>query len=167
VTAHARGCVLGGLVPTLSDPGGNVSPSERECETEIQGQRADEADEQRVDQVGGDADLVDGDDHGKRDNRSLGNPTQERGLVKPISPAPTSMAPRTNRASNGATSKMTAATISFGIYSTIWLSSSLTWVIPSTLAAATRKTIRMSHLTGSPATRLGLNRSLRAHRRRG
>jgi hypothetical protein len=127
----------------------------------------DEADEQRVDQVGGDADLVDGDDHGKRDNRSLGNPTQERGLVKPISPAPTSMAPRTNRASNGATSKMTAATISFGIYSTIWLSSSLTWVIPSTLAAATRKTIRMSHLTGSPATRLGLIRSLRAHRRRG
>jgi hypothetical protein len=76
-------------------------------------------------------------------------------LVNPMRLPPTSMAPRTKRARSGATSRMTAATIRLGIHSRTSLSSTLTWVRPSTFAAATRKMKRTIHFTISAATTLG------------
>ena len=76
-------------------------------------------------------------------------------MLKPISPAPVSMTPRTNRASSGATMSTIAATIRFGIHRMTWFRSWLTWVSPRMFAAAIRKISRMTHLMTSAATTLG------------
>ena len=97
---HGCGCtlepgprVLDPAAEPIEDLGRAVAPAEPEGEAGGQGQRADDADQQRVDQRRRDAELVHGHHDRERPYRDLGDGREHSGLLKPAS----AVVPRTSR----------------------------------------------------------------------